>query len=109
MKIGARYADRLRSRLSRRDEKTRLSVRITESFMMTSRGSLWRIVLPVRLSYLIIGSMASRRRKAPHPNLLPQGEGTALSCNVKYESSLSFFPAGRDARASGSEGSFSAV
>src|SRR5207248_7084944 len=57
MKIGARYAGLLRSRLSRWDEKTRLSVRITGAFMMTSRGSLWRIAFAARLSYSVIVSI----------------------------------------------------
>src|SRR5947199_7886169 len=42
MRIGAKYAERFRSELSPWAEKTRLPVRIIESFMMTSRGSLWR-------------------------------------------------------------------
>src|SRR6266566_294078 len=67
MKIGARYAELLRSRLSRWDEKTRLSVRITECFMMTNRESLWQIALPARLSYSTIVSMARSgfRKKDP--------------------------------------------
>src|SRR6187200_940795 len=79
MKIGARYAELLTSRLSRWDEKTRLSVRITESFMMMSQGSSWRIALPARLSYSVIVSIASRRLKnRPHcrlrVRLSPAGE-----------------------------------
>src|SRR5947207_3213017 len=67
MKIGARYAALLRSRLSRWDEKTRLSVRITGAFMMTSRGSLWRIAFAARLSYSVIVSIARSgfRKKDP--------------------------------------------
>ena len=43
---------------------------------------------------------------SPHPNLLPAGEGTARSRVITEtrEASSPFSPAGRDARASGSEG-----
>jgi hypothetical protein len=60
----ARYVELLRSRLSRWDEKTRLSVRIIESFTMTNQGSSWRIALRARLSYSVIVSIANAGRRA---------------------------------------------
>src|SRR5438874_13244573 len=74
MRIGAKYAERFRSELSPWAEKTRLPVRITESFMMTSRGSLWRIALPVRVSCSATGSMARggyRKRDSVSNSSLP--------------------------------------